>query len=128
MSGQQWGMIYTQTDGTAIPTDTNDPNADNIVPDDGSNARVFRQKAQAGPMNVSSSQQLALFVGDGTSLVLEQWIFDETESVKRWWMAGTATVTAAAGVGYLQSFPGAWTYVRVKTNTGTVKNYAISQV
>lgn len=122
MAGQQWGMLYAENGGaTDIATDASDPNT--VAP---SAARIFRQHLQPGG-SVGMDHALRVFVGNGTSLEVEVWILDETSSVTLWWKLGTTTVTAAAGSASFAAIPGAKTFVRVVTNTGNVKRYAVSQ-
>jgi hypothetical protein len=123
MSGQQWGTIqsFGAAGGADIATDAAPTIAAPPVA-----ARVFRQGAQPSPMNVGNSGKLAIFSLDGTSLAVEVWILDET-GVGKWYLAGAATATSATGPALIQAFPGAQTFVRVVTNTGNVKQWAVGQ-
>lgn len=122
----QWGMTYAKLDtDTDVPVEATDPNnaATDPLQQTSLLPRLFRFKPGPTP---SATRQIAVWVADGTSLTVEAWVRDETLGNERWWRIGTATI-AAGNVGLFQGFPGALTFVRVTTNTGNVKRYAVGQ-
>ncbi len=124
----QWGMNFVYKSASVdVPVEATDPNTAATDPtlDATLALRVVRYPNQKGSR--TSDRKIAIFVGSGTSLVAEIWIRDESGVNAQWWRTASATILKDVPQ-YFQAFPGAQTFVRVVTNNGNVKQYAVAAI
>jgi hypothetical protein len=111
--------VYSVIGAVDVPTDAQDPNTSTPP---ASRVFLFNPTKEHTSRSSFVTVNVIVAVADGTSLAVEVWVKDE--GAGRWWLLQAATV-ASGTVLFANAVIGALTFVRVKTNTGNVKNYMV---